>query len=301
MLTYQGKTALVTGASSGIGAVFARQLAARGSSLILVARSADKLHALADELRTQHAGILVDVIVSDLSQEHAPRVLYNEIQQRGRQVDILINNAGFGAYGLFHEISFERQHGQVMLNIAALVDLAHLVLPGMLQRGDGMIVNVASVLGYLAAPGSAVYGASKAFVLHFSEALWQECHGRGVRVLALCPGPTSTGFFDVANMPVPEALLGTPEYVVEVAFRALERDMPAVIPGRANNLIFALMPHLLPRRAVLRLFGRSLMQAATQPAPPPPPAHHKPRQMQEATATAGSSATDAPAAAQDAG
>ncbi len=295
MLTYKGKTALVTGASSGIGAVFARQLAARGSSLILVARSEDKLHALADELRAQHNDILVDVIVSDLAQEHAPRALYDAIQQRGRQVDILINNAGFGAYGLFHEISFERQHGQVMLNIAALVDLAHLVLPGMLQRGDGVIINVASVLGYLATPGSAVYGASKAFVLHFSEALWQECQGRGVRVLALCPGPTNTGFFDVANMPTPEALLSTPEYVVQVAFRALERGQPAVIPGLANNLIFALVPHLLPRRAVLWLFGRTLMQAATEPAPPPPPQPHRPRQATEA---AGSSATGDPAALQ---
>ncbi|NJL04357.1 MAG: SDR family oxidoreductase [Chloroflexaceae bacterium] len=275
MLTYNGKTALVTGASSGIGLIFARELAARGCSLILVARSEGKLHALADELRSQHA-ILVDVIIADLMQEHAAQHVYTQVQELGRTVDILVNNAGFAAYGLFDRVDFAKQHGQAMLNVVAVVDLAHLFLAGMLRRGDGAIINVASVLGYVPTPGSAVYGASKAFVLHFSEALWQECRGRGVRVLALCPGPTKTEFFDVAQMPAPEAIMTSPAYVVQVALRALERDQAAVIAGKANNVLFGFMPRLLPRRVVLWAMGKGFMQPATEPQGAPVPTRHRP-------------------------
>ncbi len=275
MLTYKGKTALVTGASSGIGLIFARELAARGCSLILVARSEGKLYALADELRTQHA-ILVDVLVADLAQEHAPQQVYTQVQELGRTVDILVNNAGFAAYGLFDQVDFAKQHGQAMLNVVAVVDLAHLFLAGMLQRGDGAIINVASVLGYVPTPGSAVYGASKAFVLHFSEALWQEYRGRGVRVLALCPGPTKTEFFDVAHMPAPEAIMSSPVYVVQVALRALERDQAAVIAGKANNVAFGFVPRLLPRRVVLWIMGKGFMQPPTEPHAAPAKPRHRP-------------------------
>lgn len=151
MYTYKGKTALVTGASSGIGQIFARELAARGCSLIVVARSAGKLHALAAELRTQHA-VLVDVLVADLAQEHAAEQIATQVQELGRTVDILVNNAGFAAYGRFDQVDFAKQHGQAMLNVVAVVDLAHLCLAGMLRRGDGAIINVASVLGYLPRP-----------------------------------------------------------------------------------------------------------------------------------------------------
>lgn len=273
MYTYKGKTALVTGASSGIGQIFARELAARGCSLIVVARSAGKLHALAAELRTQHA-VLVDVLVADLAQEHAAEQIATQVQELGRTVDILVNNAGFAAYGRFDQVDFAKQHGQAMLNVVAVVDLAHLCLAGMLRRGDGAIINVASVLGYLPTPGSAVYGASKAFVLHFSEALWQECRGRGVRVLALCPGPTKTEFFDVAHMPAPEAIMTSPAYVVQVALRALERDQAAVIAGKANNIMFGLLPRLLPRRVVLWVMGKGYMQPDS--APPAAPTRHRP-------------------------
>ncbi len=198
MFAYRGKTALVTGASAGIGAEFARALAARGSDVILVARSQERLRALADEL-ARDFGVRAEVIAADLTRADAARDLYAEAEVRGLTVDLLINNAGFGTHGPFETLAPARDHAEVMLNVAAVVDLTHLFLPAMLKRGDGAVINVASTASFQPVPYMAVYGATKAFVLSFSEALWAECRGRGVRVLALCPGTTATEFFDVVG------------------------------------------------------------------------------------------------------
>ncbi len=254
MFTYRGKTALVTGASAGIGEVFARMLAERGTNLVLVARSEDKLHALAAELAAQHH-IQADVIAADLSRTDAPREIYAQVQQRGLEIDMLINNAGFGTYGHFHELSLERQRDEVLVNVLALVELTHLVLPAMLSRGDGAVINVASTAAFQPVPHMAIYSATKAFVLSFSEALWAEYRSRGVRVLALCPGATETSFFDVVGSREPAiGSISTPEDVVLAGLHALERGKSFIIPGWQNYLV-ALSARLLPRPWMASITG----------------------------------------------
>jgi uncharacterized protein len=189
---YTGKTSLVTGASSGLGAGFARQLAARGSNLVLVARSAGRLAALAADLRARHR-VTVTTLPADLSQA-------DEVSRIARfaastDIDVLVNNAGYGTYGGFAGLDAAREHAEVMVNAVAAVDLAHAVLPGMLARRAGGIITVTSAIAFQPSPRQAVYGATKAFGLAFSEALWAETRGSGVRIVALCPGPTETGFF----------------------------------------------------------------------------------------------------------
>lgn len=166
-------TALVTGASSGLGAEFAEQLAAQGHDVILVARSGDRLAALAERLIAQH-GVRAHVLVQDLAEPDAARRIADELAERGLNVDLLVNNAGFGTCGRFEEISWARDHDQLMVNVVALVDLTHLLLPGMLERGSGAVVNVASNAAFQPSPYFAVYSASKAFVLNFGLALRQE-------------------------------------------------------------------------------------------------------------------------------
>lgn len=257
MTPYSGKTALVTGASSGIGAAFARALAEQGTHLILVARSEDKLRNLATTLANQH-DIHVDVLSSDLSHSEAGQKLFAATQQLGLSVDILINNAGFATYGSFDSLDAEREQQEIMLNVAAVVNLTHHFLPAMLARRSGSIINVASTAAFQPTPYMAVYGASKAFVLSFSEALWAEYRSKGIRVLALCPGPTSTDFFNVVG--TEDAALGskeTPEKVVQVALRALERGRPSVISGRQNALR-ANSVRFAPREMVARMGERMM-------------------------------------------
>ena len=189
---FEGTTSLVTGASSGLGEQFARQLAARGSNLVLVARSADRLAALADELRARHR-VTATAMPADLSL--ADDVSRVAAAAATTKVDVLVNNAGFGTYGTFAGLDANREHDEVMVNAVAVVDLAHAVLPGMLASRRGGIITVASSIAFQPSPGQAVYGATKAFALAFSEALWAETRGSGVRILALCPGPVATGFF----------------------------------------------------------------------------------------------------------
>jgi uncharacterized protein len=236
-MTYDGKTALITGASSGIGAAFARALAGQGTHLILVARSEANLHDLARALAAQHS-IRAEVLPFDLSRPAAGEELFAATQHLGLAVDLLINNAGFGTYGAFDRLDPEREQQEVRLNVATVVDLTHRFLPAMLARGSGSIINVASTAAFQPVPYMAVYSASKAFVLSFSEALWAEYRRQGIRVLALCPGRTSTDFFKVVGSE--EAGMGafeTPEQVVRVALRALERSRPSVISGRQNWLM----------------------------------------------------------------
>jgi hypothetical protein len=267
MFTYRGKTALITGASSGIGAHFAKMLAQRGADVILVARREDKLNSLAYELAQQH-NVQTHVLAADLSQENAAQTVFAQTQERGLHVDILINNAGFATHGQFEELDQARDHEQVMLNVTAVVDLSHAFLPAMLVRGDGAIINVASTAAFQPLPYMAVYGATKAFVVSFSEALWAEYQGRGVRVLALCPGATDTPFFEVVG--AQEAVVGqklSPEYVVQVGLDALEAGKSYVIPGTQHYLL-AQVPRFVPRALAARIVARLARPRSPEPATP---------------------------------
>ncbi|WP_043622169.1 SDR family NAD(P)-dependent oxidoreductase [Nonomuraea candida] len=248
-------TALVTGASSGLGAEFARALAARGHDLALVARSAPALESLADELRERH-GVRAEVIVQDLSAPDAATRVAEEAAARGVTVELLVNNAGFGTAGEFARIDAAREHDELMVNVVSLVGLTHAFLPGMLARGSGGVINVGSTAGFNVAPYFATYAASKTFVLNFSLALWSELRGSGVKALAVTPGPVETAFFD--RIGTRKAAIGgrlaTPASVVTAALRAFDRDQGYVVPGRGT---FA-MAHLMPRRPrkLVALMGR---------------------------------------------
>ncbi len=235
---YADRWALVTGASSGIGAEFARRLAARGMHLVLTARRRELLEKLADELHTRH-GTKTEIMPGDLSDSTEPQHLFETIRAKGISIELLINDAGFGWVGTVDETEWCHMSQLLRLNIAALTELTYRFLPGMLQRGHGGIINLSSVAGFQPVAYMPVYSASKAFVLHFSEALWAECRDRGVTVMAVCPGTTQTEFFDVAC--VPEWLKKhhsiTPEQVVKAALKALERRKQFVVPGWRNRLI----------------------------------------------------------------
>lgn len=237
--------ALITGASSGLGAEFAAQLAARGHDLILVARSEARLTALAERLIAEY-GIRAHVLVQDLAEPDAARRIADRLAARGLGVDLLVNNAGFGTCGRFEDIAEARDHDQLMVNVVALVDLTHALIPGMLERGTGAVLNVASTAAFQPSPYFAVYSAAKGFVLNFGLALRQEYRGRGIRVLTLCPGPVDTPFFDAigTRKAAVNGSMTTPEPVVRAALRALDRDRGYVTPGLGN----ALAAHLLPRR-----------------------------------------------------
>lgn len=260
MFTYQGKTALITGASSGIGRAFALALAERGMSVVLVARSEERLRELAEEVSRKY-GVRAEVIVADLSQEQAALHIQQEVQQRGLVIDLLINNAGFGVNGYFETISSERDHQQVMVDVAAVVDLTHTFIPSLLEHSrEAAIINVASTAGFQPVPYMAVYGASKAFVLSFSQALAEEYHTRGLRVLALCPGATETDFFNIAGESASVGRRRTSEQVVSTALRALEQGRSVVVDGRLNAFT-AQLAWLTPRRLVTRFAGLAVRPA----------------------------------------
>jgi len=221
MIDFHGKTAFVTGASSGIGLAFAKILAVKGANVILVARSGDKLRKLAADIKKE-SKVKADVVVADLSGPKAPSKVYGTAMKKGYKVDVLINNAGFGTHGEFHTLSADREHQEVMLNVAAVVQLTHLFLPDMLKRKDGIIVSVASTGAFQPVPYNAVYGATKAFVLSFSEALWAEYRKQGVRILALCPGSTDTNFFNARGSESSFAKQRTTEGVMETALKAVQ-------------------------------------------------------------------------------
>jgi short-subunit dehydrogenase len=253
---YTGKTALITGASSGIGAAFAKALAAKGSDLILVARSEEKLNALAHQLANQHS-IRAETIVADLSSVGVAHAVFEETQRRGLNVDILINNAGFGIHGPFETLDAEREQQEIRLNVAALVDLTHAFVPLMVARHQGAIINVASLAAFQPIPYMAVYAATKAFVLSFSEALWGEYQGKGIRVLVVSPGETATDFFqELGNgYDAPLGNAETPEQVVQVTLQALEQGRPSVVSGKQNalNVLLANVSRLFPRGLAVRL------------------------------------------------
>ena len=248
--------ALITGASSGMGACFARALADRGRDLVLVARSVGKLQALAREITARHSR-RVEVIDQDLSAQGAALRLVTVLNERGIAVDLLVNNAGFGAHGQFWRLPHDRQLAMIRLNIVALTELTYLLLPGMLERRRGGIINVSSTASFQPMPYTSVYGATKAYVTSFSMGLAEELREYGVKVLALCPGGTATNFFDAGqfgkvNLP---GGLQSAEEVVEVGLRAYERgDSLAMTRFIHRLMLFA--QRLAPRRFVTEQAGK---------------------------------------------
>ena len=242
---------LITGASAGLGAEFARQCAARGEALVLVARRRDRLEALRSE-----TGGDVHVIAADLAEAGAAESLMAQVAAEGLAVATLVNNAGFGGGGAFARQSLDRQREMIDLNVRTLTLLCHLALGPMIDRGKGAILNVASTAAFQPGPGSAVYFATKAYVLSFTEALHQERQGTGIKVSALCPGPTATEFGEVAGYqgPALKRFKGNAAGVVKAGLDGLDRNQAIVIPGFANKA-GAQASRLLPRSAVRRIIA----------------------------------------------
>ena len=243
--------ALITGASAGLGVDFARQLAVRNKRLVLVARRKDRLDRLCAELGNARA------IEADLARPGAADRLMADLGEHGEHVDLLVNNAGFGLTGRFAGLDGRRQREMIDLNCGALVELAHAVLPGMIERRSGAILNVASTAAFQPGPGMAVYFATKAFVLSFSEALHEEVKAQGVRVSALCPGPTATEFGEVAGFgpASPSSKLAAASApVVEAGLEGLDRNRAVTIPGLMNKAT-AQAHRFFPRSTVRRAVG----------------------------------------------
>ncbi len=230
--------ALITGASAGLGVGFARQLAADGKTLVLVARRMGKLDALAADLRKAH-GVEVFVEAIDLSVTGAVKNLMARLKTQNLEIDCLINNAGFGLNGNFAELDGEKQSAMITLNCTALTELCHAVLPAMITRKSGQILNVASTAAFQAGPLMAVYYASKAYVLSFSEALHEEVKQHGIHVSALCPGPTATEFFAAADMgsSLLNKMASNADQVVSDGLHGLKNNRAVVVSGLMNKLM----------------------------------------------------------------
>lgn len=254
------RTALITGASGGIGESLARQIAAHHIDVILVARTRPKLETLAHELHAAH-GIQATVIAQDLTAPDAAERIEAQVVAQGLTVDFLINNAGFASYGEFHTLPREHELNLIQVNITALTDLTHRFLPGMVERRRGRVLNVASTAAFLPGPLMAVYYASKAYVLSFSEALNEELRGTGVHVTALCPGPVQTGFQDRAKMQDSRLIAGKNPLLAPMmdADTVAREGLQAMFAGQAvrvvgpMNTIQTLLPRLLPRSVIPRL------------------------------------------------
>ena len=234
---YQDRWAVVTGASSGLGRGLAARLADRGMSLVLTGRNEARLDEAAHQIRRAAPRVKVETVAADLSTRSGVSALLDHVGDR--PIEVLVNNAGFGSYGPFAEADPEREADEVAVDVSAVITLARAFLPGMLARGSGGILNVASTIAFQPAPYQAVYGASKAFVLSFSQALWAEARAAGVAVTALCPGPTRTGFVDALGADVGHTAiyrrLADPEPVIEAGLRALDKGRAVVIPGVRNK------------------------------------------------------------------
>jgi uncharacterized protein len=251
------QTALITGASGGIGLELAREFAKDGYNLVLVARSKDKLESIAQDFAKQY-NISATVIAKDLSKASAPDELYNELKTQGIQIDALVNNAGFATYGKFVEIPLEKELQEMQLNMVTLTHLSKLFGKDMVARKNGKILNIASTAAFQPGPLMAVYYATKAYVLSFSEALANELEGTGVTVTVLCPGPTESGFQEHANMQDSKLVqkggmmrMMTSAEVAAQGYEATKRGQTVVIPGFANQM-GTLLPRFLPRKLVTR-------------------------------------------------
>jgi uncharacterized protein len=244
-------TALITGASSGIGLELAKIFAANRTNVVLVARQEDKLRTLAAEL--QASGVRADVIAADLAAPDASASLHTRVQALGIDIDVLVNNAGFGLYGPFLDSPLEADLSMIQLNVAAVTELTRRFLPAMVARRSGRIMIVASTAAFFPGPLMAVYYATKAYLLSFSEAIANELQGTGVTVTALCPGPTESGFAAAAKQEDSKLIAGrtlmTSREVAQQGYDALMAGKPVVITGWSNKLS-VLAPRLLPRRAL---------------------------------------------------
>jgi short-subunit dehydrogenase len=250
-------TTLITGASSGIGEAFARKLAKRGRNVLLVARSEEKLITLCNELG-RVSGARAQYIVSDLTAPDAAVQLIEETHKRELQIEMLVNNAGFGSMGDFAKLDLATELEIIDLNVKSLVELTHRFLQPMRERRQGTIINVASTAAFQGVPFMATYAATKAFVLSFSEALSEENRPHGIRVLALCPGVTDTNFFAASKIDRPPMrTVQTPEEVVNVALRGLARGKNVVVSGWANWFVVE-AERVVPRSVVTKVAAKAL-------------------------------------------
>lgn len=256
----RGKTALVTGASSGLGVDFARHLAARGCNLILVARRENQLRAVQEEIRQRHS-VDVQIIPMDLAADDAPQILYDQIRAEGKQVDVLINNAGYGLYGQFTEIEWEREKNMLELDIITLMHLTKLFVKDMVARNFGFILLVASIGAYQPSPLYASYSAAKSFVLNFGEALNYELRQTNVRCTVISPGITATEFLKVSGQQASlyqRLAMMKSEDVTRIGIESMLKGKPSVVPGRLNALSVwsnRLMPRRLSAAVAYRLMS----------------------------------------------
>ncbi len=260
----KNKTALITGASSGIGYELARLFARDGYNLVLVARSGDELNKIAAQLTSEH-GISVKVIAKDLSAATSPQKIFEEVQAEGIVIDILVNNAGFGTYGSFSETNLKDELEMMQVNMVSTTHLTKLFLPSMIARGQGRIMNVASMAAFQPGPLLAVYCASKSYVLSFSEALAEELSGTGVTVTALCPGPVRTGFAKRAKTEKTKVMMRSllnkvweADEVAAVGYHGLMKGKTIVIPGKRYT-ISAFIVRCVPRK-LARWSARKIME-----------------------------------------
>jgi len=256
--------ALVTGASSGIGEHLARRLAERGHDLVLVARDEHRLDALAKELEAT-CGATAQVLPADLTDPQQLQMIEDRCHDRAGPVDVLVNNAGFGSFGPFHTLDLDGEVREIALNVVALVRLTHAAVVQMVPRGKGAILNVSSLAGFQPGPMNATYGATKAFVTSFTEAIHEEVKGTGVAVTALCPGFTRTGFQAAADVPqgdIPAFMWQEADQVATFGLDALAKNHAIAIPGAVNKVLGAfssVTPHAITRRV-----GAAVIQRATQ-------------------------------------
>jgi short-subunit dehydrogenase len=255
------RTAIVTGASSGIGTELARELARRGHGVTLVARREDRLRTIADELAAAH-GIRAEVVTADLSDQDSRSRIAPELAARGLTVDVLVNNAGLSTTGAVHRGAADRDLLMIRTDVEAIVHLCSLFIPGMVERGRGAVLNVASTAAFQPLPGQAGYGGAKAFVLSYSRATRAELRGTGVTVTVLCPGPVETEFAQTAGFTEEESSNALPKFmwvsapeVAKTAIKGLDKDRAVVIPGMSNR-IGATVAHLTPRRVLMPILAR---------------------------------------------
>ena len=253
---YSGSTALVTGASKGLGAAFAEALAARGMNLVLVARSTGELNALSTRLYAKYK-VQRTVLSIDLADPSSPQTIAEELERRGIEVDLLVNNAGFGRNGAFLSHDPKQKQAEIEVNVQALVTLTHLFGKAMASRGKGGIINVASNASFQPVPYMATYAATKAFVLHFSEAIRHELAERGVQVMATCPGPTATSFFEGTSTQLSPKDMDDAESVVKRTLEAFNQKRDVAYPGRMSVRLTSWLPRLLPRALVARIAGNA--------------------------------------------
>lgn len=262
-MTGRTNTALVTGASNGIGLALARIHAQKGGDLVIVARSQDKLEQLKAELERDYK-VSVTVISEDLSQANAAQRIFKTTEDLGLTIDVLINNAGFGGHGLFHERELEQEQAMMQVNMVALTQLTHLYVKGMVERNKGRILNVSSTASFMPGPLQAVYYATKAYVTSFTQAIAEELASTNVSATALCPGPVATGFVEAGNLEGVEIFkkAKTAESVAECGYAAMEKGQLVAFNESALQFMLNWIVPLLPRKLVLKISRQTMEKAA---------------------------------------